>query len=220
MNLEIQDKSIILLGNFNPVIIQPAWLAAKGLIREEAYKKADVRVISPQITDFQATWFKILVTNDYFQALTQDPSTIDLLKDLVVGIFHLLEHTPIRCMGINTMRHYSIDNIELYHKIGHALAPKKDLWDKIFSKPGMERLIISSPRPDDHKGCVRVDVQPSKRINEGLFIGINDHFEISNIKETLTNCYEIIDTLDSVWAASVAWADTVFSQIMEWCDGL
>jgi hypothetical protein len=45
--------SIVLVGNFNPAIFQPAWLAAKGLIRESEASAAVVEVIHPELAQYR-----------------------------------------------------------------------------------------------------------------------------------------------------------------------
>ena len=51
--LEIETFSIVFVGDFNPVILQPFWLANKGLIRESEATNAKVEVIHNEVVKFE-----------------------------------------------------------------------------------------------------------------------------------------------------------------------
>jgi len=90
--------SIVLVGNFNPAIFQPTWLASKGLIRESEATSASIEVIHPEIAQFRAGWLHLAVTTTKFVASTSDPAHRAPLRDLVMGIFELLDQTPTSCI--------------------------------------------------------------------------------------------------------------------------
>jgi hypothetical protein len=58
--------SIVLVGSFNPAIFQPAWLAAKGLIRESESDAAVVELIHPEVAQYSAAWLHVLVTRERY----------------------------------------------------------------------------------------------------------------------------------------------------------
>jgi hypothetical protein len=49
---DLSELSIVLIGNFNPTIFQPSWLARHGLITDGAAQSAAIAVIHPDITAF------------------------------------------------------------------------------------------------------------------------------------------------------------------------
>jgi hypothetical protein len=176
---EAEGAHIILVGHFNPSIFQPAWLAAHDLIRKEEAEAAKIQVIASEVASFTSDWLSLVVTDDKFQALTNDPSHYEPLRDLVLGIFLLLEHTPFEKMGINRDMHFRMPTEEAWHQLGHLLTPK-ELWRSHLEKPGMESITIGgSPKhaPDSH---LRVKVEPSTRVKPcGVYVGTNQHHQAS-----------------------------------------
>ena len=53
---EISSVNVVLLGDFNPAIFTPAWLALHGLLPESVTDSADLRVAHQQVTEFAAEW--------------------------------------------------------------------------------------------------------------------------------------------------------------------
>jgi hypothetical protein len=106
-NCELEGSSIVLVGAFNPAIFHPSWLSEHAIVRAGAADEAEVQVVSPEISSFTAQWLSLQVTREQFQASTSDPRYFEPLRDLVVSVFTLLEHTPIRQMGINRDMHFS-----------------------------------------------------------------------------------------------------------------
>src|SRR3990172_4428140 len=161
-NPKIQGLSIVLIGDFNPKIFQPAWFGMERLIVETA----------------------------------QEPY-YEVMRDLVLGTFKILRHTPIKMMGINHTRHFLMDSEEEWHKFGDKLAPK-ECWKRILKKPGMRSLTIEDIRPDSFKGYIRVTVAPSVKTHPGVFFQVNDHFETKDPENTI-GTDEIISILEHVW---------------------
>ena len=171
---EIDGASIVLIGKFNPAIFQPAWLGACNLLRKEEVEGAVIEVINPQVTSFSADWLKIQVLADRFQAITADSAHYQALRDLVISIFHLLEHTPFSVMGMNRDMHFKMESEAPYHRLGHLLAPK-EIWNPILDSPGMRSLLMQgSPVKQNGVSVINyVRVEPSLRIVPGVYIQLN-----------------------------------------------
>src|SRR5688572_8331526 len=101
----LAGPSIVLLGSFNPAIFHPEWFARHGLLREDE-GKADLDVVSPPVASFSLDWLKVQVTGDRFIATAEDVGHSLPLRDLVIGTFTYLEHTPIRGVGLNRLMHF------------------------------------------------------------------------------------------------------------------
>lgn len=138
---KLESMSIVLVGNFNPVIFQPAWLAANGLLPAEEVKDPKVQVIHPDLASFTADWVNVQVVPTRFQALTMDAARYEPLKDLVVGIFALLEHAPFTQMGINCDAHFEPPQ-DVRDRIGDALAPKPP-WTSTMQEPKLWSLVMA-----------------------------------------------------------------------------
>lgn len=209
-----EDLTIVLLGDFNPKIFQPVWFASEGLIKESESDDADIEIIRPEISVFQLDWLKLNATRDRFVVETNKDPYFEVVRDLVVGTFRTLSHTPIRMMGVNLKRHYTMPSEKAWHQFGDILAPK-ELWTGILEKPGLNVMTIESPRPDKHKGYIRVTTGPEEAIGN-LYVQVNDHFAVVEKQtDNVLGCNEIIDILEAEWVASMARSAQIIDSLME-----
>jgi hypothetical protein len=208
---DLAGKNIVVVGDLNPAILQPAWLAANELIREEEADKANVDIISRDLTSFSTDWLELLCTATRFQVGSSTAPSYDLLRDLTLGVFRLLSHTPLRALGINHSFHFGLQSEERWHAFGHKLAPK-ELWAGIVENPGTRSLTIQGTRPDEYAGNVFVQVEPSVRIENAIYIAVNDHFQLDAMEKT--NAEGMTDVLASAWSPSAERASSVTSQLL------
>ncbi|MFZ0886976.1 MAG: hypothetical protein WA005_00860 [Candidatus Binataceae bacterium] len=213
LNCELEGASVVLVGNFNPSIFQPAWLSAQGIIRANEGKEADVQVISSQITSFSVDWLVMQVLAQRFAASTVDSAHFEALRDLVVHIFTILEHTPLKQMGINREMHYRMPDEETWHAVGNTLAPKEK-WESLVEKPGMENVTITGTRAGS-SARFRVSVQPSVRVRPGVYISTNEHF----VADGADAGEQLIETLKSSWSEAQKYskgtAETLLNRIIK-----
>ena len=209
--IKFETLTIVVRGNFNPTIFQPRWFSAQGLIGDLAADAAQIQIIHPHVCAFSVGSFDIQVTEDRFMAATSDASFYDPLRDLVVGTFSILRHTPLRQMGLNLSVHVQASSEDAWHQIGHTLAPK-GFWEPLLEKPGMLSLTIRSLRPDAYKGHVNVKVEPSGRAQPGVFVDVNDHFELEATDPSEASPL-LVEIMDSQWQPSHARATKVVDHI-------
>ena len=50
--LKINRHSIVLIGNFNPKIFQPAWFGSEGLIQKKEAEQSTIEIIHPDVVIF------------------------------------------------------------------------------------------------------------------------------------------------------------------------
>jgi hypothetical protein len=208
----IQGMSIVFLGDFNPKIFQPAWFAQENLIRDQEAEAADIKIINPEIVIFEFEWLSVQITRDRCIFGTTQEAYYEIVRDLCLGTFKLLRHTPIQKMGINRDYHFRMNSLEEWHAFGHKVAPK-ELWNNILKTPGLTTLTIEGMREDGFKGYIRVKVEPSKRVHQGIYIQVNDHYET---EEPLIGCDKIISILEASWIKSNDKSELIINNILKW----
>lgn len=168
------EVSIVLLGNFNPIVFQPTWFSSQELLRSGEAEKAEVSIIHPDVTSFTTEWLSLQVTRDRFIALTRSEPHAPHLRDLVLGTFMKLSHTPVKQMGINVHKNITFNTEQDWHNWGHFVAPKSP-W-KGFDRPGLMSLTMRSER-SDYPGYFTTTIahQESCRV----VVTFNDHYEQS-----------------------------------------
>ena len=199
--VEIQGFSIVAVGDFNPKIFQPQWFAMQELITSEEASRADVEIIHPDLCSFSLEWCSIQVTRERYLIRTLMDPYFERLRDITLNTFSLLEHTPVRMIGMNFDVHYSTRSQVEWHDIGHQLAPK-DLWSETLDNPGLRSLVVQeSVRRDKRTGHIQVRVEPSNQIANGIFLHMNDHYQLQTSLEPAAS-KELVEILDQGWATS------------------
>lgn len=199
---ELEGVAVVLVGSFNPAIFHPAWFAREKLIQRDEAERADLKIISPEVSVFSIGWLELEITLNRFAARTSQIQHIEPLRDLVRGTFGLLRHTPLRQMGINRLAEYRSASEDAWHQLGHRLAPKEP-WAGLLEKPGMRRVQMEGQRTDAYKGRITVAVEPSLKLKPfGAAFEVNDHYE--NDVETIGNeCDRMMDILATSWQTSL-----------------
>jgi hypothetical protein len=194
--LEIDSASIVILGSFNPAIFHPSWFKANGLIKPEEADKAKLEVTSPLISIFGVEWFRLQVETQKFVIQTENETHFELVSDLVMGTFSLLEHTPVTAIGLNRSMHFKMDSEESWNAFGDRIAPK-DYWQDALREPGLVSLVMQGPKQRPNKGTddrINVRVESSTRIIPGIFIDVNNHFEIKD-----NDIQKVLNILKESW---------------------
>jgi hypothetical protein len=212
-HLEIEGHTIVFVGSFNPAIFQPAWFSNQGLIRQQEAEEANIDIIRREVVSYTIDKFRLEVLPERFLLGTTQPSFYEPLRDLAIGTFRILMHTPIAQMGINRDCHYKTENEESWHAIGDKLAPKP-LWHNVLEQPGLRGLTMQGKRPDQYKGFINVRVEPSTRISPGILVNINDHYELDT-KEKVEGADKIIAMLEQSWASSIQRSVTIAEKVVE-----
>ncbi len=198
-----QEVSIVIRGDFTPTIFQPFWFAANNLIKETEAETAEVRILLPTLTDFSAEWLSVNVETSKFQIKTEQEPYFEPLRDLGIGLFTLLQDTPLRVMGINRNFVYDLHSENKWHALGHRLVPKED-WNEILKSPGMRSVVIEGERLDSYDGYVQVRVQPIKsdEVEFGVLIAVNDHFVLAE-ENRPDKAEKVIEVLSQTWMKSL-----------------
>lgn len=211
---EIEGYNIVLVGKLNPTIFQPAWFASEGLIRDQERDAAAIEIIHPDVVKFRLDWLNLTVTRENFSVETVQDSYYEALTNLVQGTFSLLSHSPVTMMGLNVSAHHRCRDVESWNAIGHRLAPKEHLWNDLLQEPGMNTLTVQGLRPDGHRGIIRVTVEPSGQVIPGVFVRVNDHYEIED-QENPQGCREMLDILEAEGPASIVRSREIIDAVVE-----
>lgn len=213
--LKLQGVNIVLRGSFNPAIFHPSWFAAQGLIRSQEADAAEVKVVHPQAAVFDADWLRVQATPDRFQLSTIQEAFYELLRDLVVGVFRLLNHTPLTVLGINRDFHYSLASEQAWHAVGDTLTPKEP-WSGILERPGMQNVTIQGMRPDDLEGYIRVKVEPSVKVTPyGVYVDVNDHYVLNLDDRDPSPANQVVSLLSTNWQQSLRRGSKIADSIVQ-----
>jgi hypothetical protein len=210
---EIQGISIVLLGDFNPKIFQPAWFAAQNLIRQQEADEATIHIIHPEVVSFSLQWLALEVTRERFAVSTTQEPYYKVTRDLVLGAFQLLQHTPLHKLGINADMHFRMDSEKSWHAFGDLLAPK-EIWQGLLKTPGMHSFTMEGQRPDNFQGYIRVQIEPSVKIRPGVYFQVNDHYEVQTLRPGM-GADELLAIFERAWDESLTRSKNITSTLLQ-----
>lgn len=126
---ELEDVSIILLGDFNPPIFSPEWLSRHKIVGEQAAFESKIDIIHPDVSQFSVGNIEFVVERQRFQLLVRSAPFVRILDVVSKAFRELLPHTPIRQFGINRSIHFSVGSETVRNAIGRKLAPLEPWGD-------------------------------------------------------------------------------------------
>jgi hypothetical protein len=213
-NLQVYTLGIVFVGDFNPVIIQPFWLAAKQLIREGEAKNAKIELIHNDVCKFDLDWVHVEVTKKRFELRTAKEPYFEATRDLALSIFGILKETPMTALGINHIKNFALRDAKTYEDFGDRLSPLSN-WRDVFLDPKLLQLdIIDVQRKDKLNGNFRVRITATDRVLDikyGVAFNINDHFSLPAESEGRNG--EMVKILAGEWQRSIERAQDVVESV-------
>jgi hypothetical protein len=181
--------NIVFIGDFNPSIIQPYWLRSKELIKEEEAESASVNVIHNELVQFVISdWAIFQITRNRFELTTTQQAYFEPLKDLATSIFRILKETPLKSVGINHIRHYTVSEKE-YRVLGDKLSPVAN-WQSVMKLPRLSSVEIVEQGESADKIIVRVQPSDTLKAPFSFMIYINQHIDSTGNATTLLKMFE------------------------------
>ena len=223
ITLEIEAVSIVLVGNFNPVIFTPAWFALHGLLPEKVAITAQLVVAHEEIVQFSTEWLRLEVTRDQFRAETVQAPYVRI-RDLVIRVFREhLHHTPVRAFGINRKVHFLVKSYAARDALGKKLAPVEP-WGDLGRELGLDgeygglrSLVMTQTQPEGRPegGRINITVEPSSHIGNGrlgVYVACNDHYAIADAEPSAAG--DSMEFLEKSFEASLSRSEKIIDHIM------
>lgn len=217
MTSQLGIVGVVAIGQFNPAIVHPAWLASQDLISRADADGATVEVVHPEVAQFalaqQGATLRVQVLRNRLHISTEDARLYEMARDLTIGVLTLLRHTPITKLGINWESHISLPSDDARNALGHRLAPT-EAWDGIGEKgAAMLSLSMKIPRTDGKAGQVVVKIEPSVRVANGVMVAVNDHYDLDAVAPPGSGSESAIEILKLGWTASLKHAREMSSKL-------
>ncbi len=209
----IEGVTIVLVGSFDPRIFQPAWFGHENLVREIEAREAELGLVHPNLSAFKMGPFQLSIIPGRFQALTAEPPSYPALRDLVLGTFRLLRHTPLTQLGINRDLHFRPNDDWSWTTLQDQLVVQS-AWSGILEEPETRALVIQGSRGDENHGHIKVRVEPSMREPGGVYFNINDHYELESASPT-GGCDSIMRILESQFTISLDRSEGIARRLLE-----
>lgn len=208
-----QSLSIVVLGDFNPSIFQPLWFSSNGLMPIEETKAAEITVIHRKVAAFLMGGIQVQVDESRFGLTTTEDSCAPLLRDLAAGTLSILEHTPLKAIGLNLDRAIELSSEEEVTEFVDAIAPKQH-WEDILHEPHAQQVIIAGTRTD----CIadRIQIRVQRVAEHRVFVGINQHYQLATDGDSEPReCHhKALRSLREDWTGFCRFADEAATRVM------
>jgi hypothetical protein len=210
---ENEVLSIVVLGEFNPAIFQPAWFGSQELIRQGEANTATIEIVHRDVSIFTTEWLRVQVTRDRLHMQTERDSDFDALRDVVVGTLTLLRHSPTKVVGVNHDLTVRFRDRKQFDELGWLLSPMR-LWVEVLERPGVAQLQEQGERTDQYEGYVRARIEPMGDGSLRAIVGANDHFVLSD-ESSAASTEQIAALLVEEWKPIASRAARIIDHVIE-----
>ncbi len=214
--IKFSSVSFVGLGSFSPSQFTPAWLQSEGLIRKEDVDAKEIRIIAHEISEFSIPGIIFRVLQNSLTLTANDQRYFESLKDLVFGIFSILDRTPIRYFGINYEYHFQVESEKNLDKLRDVIAPK-EFWEQSLKSSMLLRDITIQTEnkfSPEEKNYIRITVNRSDQIKYGVRVSVNNHFEIKQ-KTVLDGTIYMVELIKNNWPEIQKESKYILDKIME-----
>lgn len=225
---QLSGQSIVLVGKFDPISVQPSTLLKGGLLDETDLSSLSYEALFKEVAVLKLPWLILSVELEKLSALTtlQSPAG-EPIRDFVVDFAELMPHKRFTALGINRDAHMPVKSSDQFHALLDRLSALMSYglteeegkerphdWPGGLIKPVLRSISFEGQRADGTKGMLIVRIEPSTRVIPGLYVSINDHFDAD--AETLDREPEqLLRQLTEGWTAAMQRADRIVEAVRE-----
>jgi len=228
---QVSAASIVAIGHFNPLIFGRDWLKDKEIVVGSDFEKLNTLIAHPDLVSYEMPWGSFQTDRNNF-TITTTREPLVRVYDFFVRCFQFLPETPIRAVGINREVHFETASEAARDHVGDVLAPK-DFWGDFVQSGGQKTggvrsLIMEQSIPkegrlvrtDGRFGYVWARVEPSNRrdIRYGIFMQVNDHFDLVTAPDRLSNGRAVAELVTEKFEGSIENSERLIDRVMGLAD--
>lgn len=222
---EISGCSIVLVGQFNPSIFQPAWLLSHQIERDVDDESVKTEIVHPDVSRFSFENRAYTIDQNRFQIQTTVAPWVKLLDITVLIFAELLMHTPIRAFGVNRDAHFNVIDPATRHRVGRTLAPiepwgdfgaqmEPPVADQVGGLQSLTMRRIQSNEKFDRQTNAKIEPSAHLDPRTGVYMQINSHFAIKELPKG-HGANTAIEILAEQFQTCVNESDEIMNTIME-----
>lgn len=193
---EVRNVSLVVEGAFNPLIVQPDWLLAQGLIDQkdrETVLDSKEMMVTPEFVAARFPWLVIEVARDsVYLSTTRESETPDRVRQLAIGMFSSLPHTPITSINVMYNWHLDVDP-DRWAELIDAVAPPTR-FAELLGQVEFDTLRQQATY-EDHRAAITL--QPSRLDGYVAFLQVDSEWPVP--EDLAQNAEHALFLLDRYW---------------------
>lgn len=206
-----RESSIVLVGDFFPLLLTPAWFIRNKLLPNEDAANIETSISIKEITKFSLAAISVEVQESKLVLKSSEEHFDYLIKDLCEGVLSLLPEVKITAVGLNRVLDIECSTLEFWHFLGDSLVPKS-LWnDAIPESPkvGLTSLQLQAGRQTPDEGLLNFNVS-WLNAPKLLHFSMNNHFADDSDAELDASLI-----LNSFWNRASEDFERIFSGVID-----
>lgn len=218
-NRKSYSSSIVLIGNFSPMMFQPYWFKHCNILNDNEYnaiEKSGKMIVTEPLTTFETENLAFSIEVKRFTIIAKK-EPFELMLDTFQRLQEKLDSVLIEKYGLNFSFHVDLETPENFKTFGDVIAPKK-YWASLLADckdtdSKISGLALITMRKFTDFGCINVKVESSAIYKKSVFFDYNFHFE-GNPKDP----FDILDVNESIsdnYLDFAKYADEVSQKLIE-----
>jgi hypothetical protein len=180
-NPQEREASIVLVGDFDPLLLVPQWFISNQLLpQEDAAENLAIEIVYKDLTRFTLPNISIEIQPTRMVLRSDNESLDFMIVDLAVGLLTIQSKIEVTAIGLNLYEDYKFEDADVWNGVGDMLAPK-DLWYEAnpeSPKAGLANLQVQVRKQKGERGVYNFSVAWLERQGWTRF-QTNDHYDVN-----------------------------------------
>lgn len=211
LDVKQRESSIVLVGEFDPLIMTPHWFAKQGMIpQEDIDENLAIELVYKDLTKFSLANIHVEIQCATL-ILRSDHSSFDYrIHDLAISILSVLKSHEVRAVGLNLYTDVYFNSLDGWHSVGDLITPK-EVWLEAIpdsERVGMANIKMQIMKAKGERGVYNFTVgwlDTPKAIR----FSINNHYDSNQLSSASKHKSSRSGVFDPAAIVSACWQQTL-----------
>ncbi|TAJ36593.1 MAG: hypothetical protein EPO55_21185 [Reyranella sp.] len=211
---ELKGTSIILVGTFDLSAFRLPKLIESGQLVASDLAELNMTAVFDDMIAFDLPWMAVVAEKERIALVTRVKKPLgEPVRDFAVGMLSEMRDPKYRALGINTDFHFQVFDDQrrsafLTNLAGKALNFSQKLG---LSGAATQSVVVRHTRTDGLPGYIDIKIEPSKKVEKGIYMSINDHFALRPDADKAA--LSAIEVLSDQWKERISFADGLINSL-------
>lgn len=211
LDVRQRESSIVLVGEFDPLVMTPHWFAKQGMIpQEDIDENLAIELVYKDLTKFSLANIHVEIQCNTL-ILRSDHISFDYrIHDLALSILAALKEDKVRAVGLNLYTDVYFDSLDYWHGVGDLITPKS-VWLKAIpesERVGMINVQMQIIKPKGQQGLYNFTVGWPEA-HKLIRFSINNHYDTKQESSAVRNKSGRSVAFDPIAIVTAYWQETL-----------